>query len=249
MHSNKFLTHPIPNNGRSTKIWDCTWKKSSMIMLIALTLMFGMKSLSYPGSGAMGAITLGIVSSFVWNKEDKSTSKVDSSYCNDVSVQRVESNISLLWDMIFEPLLFGCIGSALDFKLIEPNTVAKSIAIVSLGSSVRLCAAFLAVSGNGFSTRERLFISLSWLPKATVQAALCSFPLQLVRETLSTTDSSYAIYLEWAENILSTSILSICITAPLGVLCIKFLGKKWLEKNKGFVSLRSENEEPNLENP
>jgi len=37
--------------------------------------------------------------------------------------------------------------------------------------------------------------------------------------------------LEWTEQILSTAILSICITAPIGVIAIKSLGKKWLEKD------------------
>jgi hypothetical protein len=42
---------------------------------------------------------------------------------------------------------------------------------------------------------------------------------------------NYLQYLEWTEQILSTAILSICITAPIGVIAIKSLGKKWLEKD------------------
>jgi hypothetical protein len=49
---------------------------------------------------------------------------------------------------------------------------------------------------------------------------------------MSTEDVNFAKYLEWTEQILSTAILSICITAPLGVVAIKFLGKRCLEKDE-----------------
>ncbi len=205
-----------------------------MIMVITLTLMFGMKAISYPGSGAMGAITLGVVSSFYWKNEEDVAPQF---------VRSVENNISTVWEIIFEPLLFGSIGSSLNFSLIDTETVMKSMAIVSLGSSLRLSSAFFATAGNNLSVKERCFISLAWLPKATVQAALCSFPLQLVKGTISVGDESYNDFLMWGEQILSTAILSICMTAPLGVIAIKVFGKKWLHLDiKKQTSIQLDND-------
>ena len=199
-----------------------------LVTLVSLTLMFGMKAISYSGSGAMGSIGLGLVSSYCWVHGYPTTLalKADPQF-----VQNVEHQISTVWEIVFEPLLFGSIGSALNFRLIPSETVAKSIGIVCVGSCFRLTFAYFATAGSDLSKKERAFISLAWLPKATVQAALCSFPLLLVKDTISPDDAMYSQYILWAEQILSTAILSICITAPLGVLSIKFLGKRWLEKD------------------
>ena len=190
--------------------------------------MFGMKAISYPGGGAMGSITLGIVCSYCWVNGYPS---IAASKAGPYIVQNVEHQISVVWDLVFEPLLFGCIGSALNFSLIPSGTLAKSTGIVCLGSCFRFCSAYLATGGGNLSMKERMFIALAWLPKATVQAALCSFPLLLVKDTFSIQDESYMKYTEWTEQILSTAISSICITAPLGVISIKFLGKRWLQKD------------------
>ena len=37
---------------------------------------------------------------------------------------------------------------------------------------VRIAVSYVAVLGQGFSTKEKLFVALSWLPKATVQVSL-----------------------------------------------------------------------------
>ncbi len=217
-----------------------------MSILVALTSMFGMKALSYPGSGAMGAITYGVVCSILCvdefnlkeeessseNIKDNPTLSTPERKYNDPKgksiISEVEHQISTIWDLVFEPLLFGCIGSALKFNLVAPESVAKSIAIVAIGSFLRLIAAFFATAGNGLTAKERCFISLAWLPKATVQAALCSFPLHLIKETFTSDEPRYQEYLEWGDRILSTAILSIILTAPLGVISIKFLGTKLL---------------------
>jgi NhaP-type Na+/H+ or K+/H+ antiporter len=212
-----------------TKVWDQSWKRTTIITLSSLSIMFGMKALSYSGSGAMGAMTLGLVSSYAWMNGKPSAFALEA---NAKYVHHTEQQVSIMWDLIFEPILFGCIGSALNFSLIPSGSLAKSVGIICIGSTFRLLSAFLATVNSGFSTKERIFVALAWLPKATVQAALCSFPLTTLKQTMSTEDVNFAKYLEWTEQILSTAILSICITAPLGVVAIKFLGKRCLEKDE-----------------
>ena len=41
-----------------------------------------------------------------------------------------------------------------------------------VGLSVRVVVSFFSVLGGGLTTKERLFVALAWLPKATVQAAI-----------------------------------------------------------------------------
>ena len=79
--------------------------------------------------------------------------------------------------------------------------------------------------------QERAFIGLSWIPKATVQAALGSAPLDLIREKMDPSDPHYDEWEMWGKEILVTAVLSILITAPIGLVCINYLGPRWLSKD------------------
>ena len=50
----------------------------------------------------------------------------------------------------------------------------KGMGIVSLGISlvIRLITTYLGLLGNDLNLKERLFIAIAWLPKATVQVSL-----------------------------------------------------------------------------
>jgi len=90
--------------------------------------------------------------------------------------------------------------------------------------------------------RDRIFIALAWMPKATVQAALGSVPLDLAKATLNREDdpAKYDAYVEYGTDILTTAVFSILLTAPVGLIVIQKLGPRWLEQGADFA-------EPNLE--
>ena len=62
---------------------------------------------------------------------------------------------------------------------------------------------------------------ISYLPKATVQAAIGAVPLNAMK--LSGMDT------QPGEIILAMAVLSILLTAPLGALGISIAGDKWLK--------------------
>ena len=41
-----------------------------------------------------------------------------------------------------------------------------------IGLTIRVIVSFLAVLGGNLTTKERLFVALAWLPKATVQGSV-----------------------------------------------------------------------------
>jgi hypothetical protein len=61
---------------------------------------------------------------------------------------------------------------------LNPSTIGMGVLVLVIGLSLRVAASFLAVSFSDLTLKERLFVALAWLPKATVQAALG--PLALV---------------------------------------------------------------------
>ena len=131
----------------------------------------------------------------------------------------VEANIGLLWTWLAQPLLFGVIGTELNFHRMAPAVAGRALLVVGVGLLVRIPAAYAAVHfDERLKFREKAFVALAWLPKATVQAALASVPAEVVDDRRR------------GEAILTTAVLAILATAPLGSLFIQRFGPRWLER-------------------
>lgn len=65
------------------------------------------------------------------------------------------------------------IGSYLNILMqvdsLEGSTVWYGLAALAVGLVFRLITSFLVVLGANLNIKERLFVALAWLPKATVQ--------------------------------------------------------------------------------
>ncbi|CAE7737422.1 SLC9B2, partial [Symbiodinium microadriaticum] len=141
----------------------------------------------------------------------------------------VEHHVAKLWDYIAQPLLFGIIGASVDFRELDMSVIPKALLVVVVGMCVRVPVAFLVTAGKDLSFKERAFIGLSWIPKATVQAALGSVPLDLIREKMNEDDPDFDKWNRWGEEVLVTAVVSILLTAPIGLICISKLGPMWLK--------------------
>lgn len=73
-----------------------------------------------------------------------------------------------------------------------------------------------------------MFVSLSWMAKATVQAALGPVCLKRLAEKEDSTPEER----KYAEIVLMICILSIVLTAPIGAILISVSGTKLLTKTK-----------------
>lgn len=136
----------------------------------------------------MGSITLGVVSSYFWHSGlPKQLALHDK---NSQFADVAEHQISILWTIAFEPLLFGCIGSSLRFDLIPPGTLLTSLSIVCIGSICRVLAAFLVTARCSYSVKERVFISLAWIPKVS----------KIVTDLISKVTSQLLTFLDFSGN-------------------------------------------------
>ena len=104
-----------------------------------------------------------------------------------------------------EMLLFVLVGAAIDI------TIIPSIGLIALGLLIfvliiRLIGVWICTIKSETTLKERMFIMLSYIPKATVQASIGSIPLTLG--------------LTHGNDILAIAVLSILITAPLGAFVI-----------------------------
>lgn len=117
--------------------------------------------------------------------------------------------LSKIW-VFAEIVLFVMIGMALEPRL-ALEVGLRGIAVITLGLFFRSLGVLVATAfDRGLSCRERLFCVIAYLPKATVQAALGGIPL--------------AAGIAGGETMLALAVLSILLTAPLGLILIRRFG-------------------------
>jgi len=121
-----------------------------------------------------------------------------------VLAERLVAKFAKVW-VFAELLLFVLVGAAVDVTVI-PSIGLGAFAVICGALIVRMLGVFAAVSKTALNLRERFFVALSYLPKATVQAAIGSVPL--------------ALGIAGGETILAVAVLAILFTAPLGAFLI-----------------------------
>ena len=121
-----------------------------------------------------------------------------------VLAQRLTSKFSKIWVMA-EMMLFVLIGAAVDIDLLSKLGLL-SVLLLIISLTIRSLGVQLSIIKSGFNKKEKVFITFSYLPKATVQAAIGAIPLSMG--------------IPGGEIILAVSVLSILITAPIGAILI-----------------------------
>ncbi|XP_063454042.1 sodium/hydrogen exchanger 9B1-like isoform X1 [Pan paniscus] len=108
---------------------------------------------------------------------------------------------------------------------------AYLLPLLSLALCVQILTTYLLMCFAGFSFKEKIFIAVAWMPKATVQAVLG--PLALETATVS------APHLEpYAKDVMTVAFLAILITAPNGVLLMGILGPKMLTRHYDLSKIK-----------
>ena len=113
---------------------------------------------------------------------------------------RLSEKFGKLW-IAAEVLLFVLVGAAVEIRY----TLAagwRAMLMILLALVFRSAGAALCLLGTRLNAGERLFCVISYLPKATVQAAIGGVPL--------------AVGLPCGRLVLSMAVLAIVLTAPLG---------------------------------
>lgn len=132
----------------------------------------------------------------------------------DFVTKRLGEKFGMLW-LFAEVMLFVLVGAAVDIRYtLEAGLPALLMIIVAL--MVRTLGVLFATAKTKLTSKERLFCVLSYLPKATVQAAIGSVPL--------------AAGLACGKIILSVAVMAIVITAPLGAIAMDSTYKTLLQK-------------------
>lgn len=124
--------------------------------------------------------------------------------------ERLAMKFNEIW-VFAEILLFVLVGAEVNIHVAFDSGLV-GIIIILIGLIGRSIGVILSLLGTDLNWKERLFCIISYIPKATVQAAMGAVPLSLGVES--------------GDIILAIAVLSILITAPLGAIGINLTAKK-----------------------
>jgi len=140
-----------------------------------------------------------------------------SKYAHEVS-----SQLAKLW-IPAEVVLFTMVGAQVNVKVAFDYGLAGS-ALIFIALIARSIGTYLSVLGTNLNFKERMFVVVSYIPKATVQAAIGGAPLLAMEAAGMPTAPG--------QTILAMAVLSILLTAPLGAWAISWTGKLWLTQEE-----------------
>lgn len=132
---------------------------------------------------------------------------------NQVGI-RLSIKLNKIW-VFAEILLFVLVGAQVNIG-VALDAGMMGIIVILIGLLGRSIGVVISVLGTDLNWKERLFCVISYVPKATVQAAMGAVPL--------------AFGVESGDVILAVAVLSILITAPLGAIAIHTFAPKLLQK-------------------
>lgn len=180
--------------------------RNSMKVVIVLGVSFMLMAIETWAKGMVSVSGLLAVVSMACVLKIKSVSSVS---------QRLSEKFGKLW-IAAEVILFVLVGSAVDIRY-TLNAGIVAVGMIFIALVFRSVGVMICMLGTQLTFKERLFCVISYLPKATVQAAIGSVPLSLG--------------LPCGKIVLSVAVLSIIITAPLGAFGIDMGYKLLLKKN------------------
>ncbi|MGB5134849.1 MAG: cation:proton antiporter [Prochlorococcaceae cyanobacterium] len=124
----------------------------------------------------------------------------------DDLAQPIAAKLASIW-VFAELVLFTLVGAQLNVAVAWRSGLA-GLAVLALGLVARSLGTLLCLARSEFTAGERLFVTVAYIPKATVQAAIGAMPLMTMQAAGLPTGPG--------EVILAVAVLSIVVTAPLG---------------------------------
>lgn len=156
-------------------------------------------------SALLGIIVMGIIVS-KYLKED---------------VNKIKQGYESLWNG-FEILLFALVGCITDINLAFSKEGVLILGLILLGLIFRSIGVLLCVIKTKYTWKEKLFLIISYLPKATVQASIGGIAL---KEGLPC-----------GTLILTAAVVAILVTAPLGAILMDTLTNKLLSRDEMSIN-------------
>lgn len=121
---------------------------------------------------------------------------------HEVLAKRLVSKFEKIW-VIAEIMLFVLVGAAVDITVMAHVGLVACL-LIAISMTFRMIGVFVSLTKTPLNGKEKLYVGFSYMPKATVQAAIGAIPL--------------ALGMTSGNLILTIAVLAILITAPIGAI-------------------------------
>lgn len=128
-----------------------------LLLVGGMVSVFGSELIGYGGAGPLACVASAFVSLVCWSKLGW-----------EIEDNPGATAFEIFW-MIFEPILFGITGASIKLNKLNGNMVSVCIGIIVAGILLRIVATVLLGIGCKLNLKEKLFVAISWMSKATVQ--------------------------------------------------------------------------------
>ncbi|XP_065344564.1 sodium/hydrogen exchanger 9B2-like [Cloeon dipterum] len=133
-----------------------------------IVCIFGSHAIGFDGAGPLACMVSTFVATCGWSAAGQ----------DPAALKSVTTTFSGIW-YIFEPVLFSVIGTEIHLSRLSGRIVLQCLAVLLLALMIRLLVAFLVTAGGVFERRERFFLAIAWMPKASVQGLLGPIALEM----------------------------------------------------------------------
>ncbi|XP_031763854.2 sodium/hydrogen exchanger 9B2-like isoform X1 [Galleria mellonella] len=189
-----------------------------LLLTGGLVSVLGSEEIGWGGAGPLAVIAFAFVACKNWSELGW-----------EIEDNPVATAFEIFW-MFFEPMLFSITGAQVVISELPIRLVLIASGILATCVILRAIVTSLSAVRSNLNTKEKIFVGLSWMAKATVQAALGPVALDEVRKIVGLNPSELAVLEGYAEVIITVCIMSIVITAPIGAIIITLTGPRLLSK-------------------
>lgn len=133
--------------------------------------------------------------------------------CQSEKASKIKKSYNALWGG-FEILLFVLVGIETDIHYAFSKEGAIILGLIIIALLFRSAGVLVSIVATKFNWKEKLFIMISYLPKATVQASI----------------GAIALFegIACGKVVLTAAVIAILVTAPLGAILMDSTYKKLL---------------------
>lgn len=140
-----------------------------MLLVGGLVSVFGSELIGYGGAGPLACVAAAFVSLVCWSRSGW-----------EIDDNPAATAFEIFW-MIFEPILFGITGAQIKINELDPQIVSIGIGCLVAGVVIRILATIVLGIGCKLNLKEKIFVSLALMAKATVQVnAKCFYMFRVL---------------------------------------------------------------------
>ena len=215
-----------------TAVWCTPMRRSAVLVIACAMLMYVASSWDQIGAGAIANLVMGLCTRHAWRAGWpfpllSGEHRADVAHAATRMLLGVQRHLGEIWHVVMYPALFGFLGASWALRDEEGESrgsITKSTCYVVCAICVRVAiTAIVTHPMQRFTRRERLYLSLAWCTKSTMQAAFATVPRYLIAMWISAHDADATLHgasigqlRQWGEDVHYVCVMSVLISTCVG---------------------------------